>query len=198
MSPSPILCRTTLANGSPPETGKSVIASTASPERVPVVSASIYVPSAVAETTLRAAADHADMLKVSSPLSAGVWARTLLNYSLLSTFPDVPLGLSSGFHTGVTSVLLGSYTPDNHSSATAHPQIVSDYIKKELAAGRYSGPFTYSQLFSLIGPFRTAPLGLVPKPNSSSFRLIQDLSFPRNDPLQASVNCEIDSSHFPC
>lgn len=49
----------------------------------------------------------------------------------------------------------------------------------------------------LIGPFRTSPLGLVPKAGSSKLRLVQDLSFPRNDPLLPSVNAHIDSDQFP-
>ncbi|KAI1783430.1 hypothetical protein LXA43DRAFT_840224, partial [Ganoderma leucocontextum] len=45
--------------------------------------------------------------------------------------------------------------------------------------------------------FRTAPLGLVPKPNSNKFRLIQDLSFPRNNPSISSVNSHVCSDDFP-
>ena len=198
MSPNPTLCKTMPVNGLPPETGKSATSSMALQEPAPVVTESIYAPSAAVKTTPLADAGLAGALKVVSPLSPAVWARSLLRYNLLSNFADIPLGLSSGFRTGVSSTLLNSYTPDNHSSATAHPEIVSAYIQKELTAGRYSGPFSFAQLYSTLGPFRTAPLGLVPKPHSSNFRLIQDLSFPRNDPLQSSVNAEIDSSHFPC
>jgi hypothetical protein len=49
----------------------------------------------------------------------------------------------------------------------------------------------------LIGPFRTSPIGLVPKPNSNKFRMIQDLSFPRNHSDLQSVNAEIDAANFP-
>ncbi|KAI0798484.1 hypothetical protein BC629DRAFT_1260911, partial [Irpex lacteus] len=51
---------------------------------------------------------------------------------------------------------------------------ISDYVASERAAGRYSEPFEPSELEQLIGPFRTSPLGLVPKPHTSSFRLVQD------------------------
>ena len=53
------------------------------------------------------------------------------------------------------------------------------------------------KLEGLIGPFRTSPLGLVPKPHSSTFRLVQDWSFPRNDPDTQSVNSFINSDDFP-
>lgn len=70
-------------------------------------------------------------------------------------------------------------------------------MESEQAAGRYSQPYTPSELEALIGPFRTSPIGLTPKPNSSKFRLIQDLSFPRNHPTIQSVNAGISSDDFP-
>jgi hypothetical protein len=71
------------------------------------------------------------------------------------------------------------------------------HIRTELSYGRYTGPFSKSKLEQLIGPFRTSPLGVVPK-SDNDFRLIQDLSFPYNDPLHNSVNSEIDIERFRC
>uniref|UniRef100_A0A0W0G4N3 Reverse transcriptase domain-containing protein n=1 Tax=Moniliophthora roreri TaxID=221103 RepID=A0A0W0G4N3_MONRR len=48
-----------------------------------------------------------------------------------------------------------------------------------------------------IGFFRTSLLELVPKPNSNSFCLIQDMSYPRNDPDLTSVNAGISADDFP-
>ncbi|KAI0073628.1 hypothetical protein K474DRAFT_1582326, partial [Panus rudis PR-1116 ss-1] len=53
---------------------------------------------------------------------------------------------------------------------------IDSYIASEQAAGRYSEGFDPSALEAIIGPFRTSPLGLVPKPHSDKFRLIQDMS----------------------
>lgn len=138
------------------------------------------------------------LLKVRSPLIHAHWFAALSSAHLLNDFLDVPTGIQNGFHTGVTSTLLCTFIPSNHQSALTHPQAVSQHIAKELELGRYSGPYSSQQLFSNIGHFRTAPLGVVPKPNSTSFRIIQDLSFPRNDPSNFSVNSEINSSDFPC
>ncbi|KAF7763882.1 hypothetical protein Agabi119p4_8419 [Agaricus bisporus var. burnettii] len=99
---------------------------------------------------------------------------------------------------GIRSVITTSYTPPNHKSATDHPNIIIGYINTELSHGRYTGPFSKSRLESLIGPFRSSPLGTVPKSGPDQFRIIQDLSFPRNDPHHQSVNSEIDSLLFPC
>lgn len=137
-------------------------------------------------------------LKVVTPLSWKVWQAELQELGLLTIFSDVPTGLRYGFATGVSSRINKSFIPPNHASALLQPSIVSEHIQKELKGGRYSGPFLPSQLESIIGPFRTAPLGLVPKPNSAQFCIIQDLSYPRQDPRFSSVNSEINSDDFPC
>lgn len=141
---------------------------------------------------------RARLLKVVTPLPHTSWFDILSQCSLLQDFNDVPHGLRSGFRTGVSSTLTTHYIPNNHNSAINAPQLVDEHIAKELALQRYSGPFSVSQLLTLIGPFRTAPLGVVPKPNSDKSRIIQDLSFPRDNPTLKSVNSEINSDDFPC
>jgi len=86
---------------------------------------------------------------------------------------------------------------DNHTSSKIKPEFIDAYIEKERSMGRYLGPFSRTELEHLIGPFRTSPLGLVPKSTPGSFRMIQDMSFPRNDPDISSVNAGIDSDAFP-
>jgi hypothetical protein len=71
------------------------------------------------------------------------------------------------------------------------------YIAAEQAAGRYSEAFPPSNLERIIGPFCTSPLGLVPKPGSSKFRMIQDMLHPRDDPDILSINASIDADEFP-
>ncbi|KAJ6563445.1 hypothetical protein B0H10DRAFT_1803408, partial [Mycena sp. CBHHK59/15] len=44
-----------------------------------------------------------------------------------------------------------------------HPNVIQDYINAECAGHRYTGPFSRSRLEPLIGPFRTSPLGTVPR-----------------------------------
>lgn len=85
----------------------------------------------------------------------------------------------------------------NHASSLLDPDFISSYIASEQAAGRYSEAYTPDALESIIGPFRTSPLGLVPKPHSSKLRLVQDMSFPRNDPNITSVNAGVNSDDFP-
>src|SRR4051812_11458401 len=63
--------------------------------------------------------------------------------------------------------------------------------------GHYSQAYPPAELEALIGPFRTSPISLAPKPNSSKFRMIQDLSYPHNHPTILSVNAGISSDDFP-
>ncbi|KAF8975188.1 hypothetical protein BDQ17DRAFT_1167899, partial [Cyathus striatus] len=62
----------------------------------------------------------------------------------------------------------------NHSSSSLNPSFIDTYIASEQAAGHYSCAFTPAELEAIIGPFITSPLGLVPKPHSSSLCMIQD------------------------
>lgn len=86
---------------------------------------------------------------------------------------------------------------ENHKSCKLDTLFIDKYIQSECEAGRYSCPFDPLQLEQLIGPFRTSPLGLVPKPGTDLFRMIQDLSFPRNNPLIPSINSEVNADDFP-
>ena len=84
----------------------------------------------------------------------------------------------------------------NHNSTLLDPDFITSYITSEQVAGRYSHPFHPEELERLIGPFRTSPLGLTPKPHTDTFRMIQDMSYPRNNPTVTSVNHGINSDDF--
>jgi hypothetical protein len=121
-----------------------------------------------------------------------------MKYSLLHKFSDVLKGICEGFDMGLSSTIHQTYIPPNHRSATDNAEAIDLYIEKERTNNRYSGPFSHDNLEQLIGPFRTLPLGTVPKAGTNELRMIQDFSFPRDDPTHNSVNTEIDSDAFPC
>lgn len=176
---------------------KSAIVGTTIPAFAADAAAITVAPSAERQPTMRADALK-DPRKVTTPLSSSAWHSVLDSCSLLPEFLDVVEGLSSGFRTGVTSKLSQNFIPDNHRSARQNQAAVSQHILNKLRLLRYSGPYNIMELQQAIGFFRTAPLGVVPKSDSKKFRIIQDLSFPRNDPCQYSVNSEITSDDFPC
>ncbi|KAB5589206.1 hypothetical protein CTheo_7349 [Ceratobasidium theobromae] len=159
--------------------------------------APIFAPSA-ATPTMTPSPAKTDPWKVITPLCPEAWHSLLSNLNLLSSFSDIPTGLSEGFRLGAGPPPPTPFTPLNHRSARDCPEAVRSHIQAELDAGRYSGPFDKDTLFSLIGSFRSSPLGVVPKSTPGEFRIIQDLSFPRDSPTNSSVNAEIDTSAYSC
>jgi hypothetical protein len=85
----------------------------------------------------------------------------------------------------------------NHTSLRLDPQFISDYIPAEQQAGRYSIGYSPDELEQIIGPFHITPLGLMPKPHTDIFRLIQDYSYPHDDSSLLSVHVSINSDNFP-
>lgn len=72
----------------------------------------------------------------------------------------------------------------NHGSAARNTQPLRDEIALGLASGRLVRlPHGHS-------PVWVSPLGVVPKPRSSSFRTIMDFSFPANDSINDRIFCE--------
>ena len=140
-----------------------------------------------------------DILIINTPFIPDEWETLLNDITPFNNFSDVPNSLRFGFDMGVHTPPTHTYTPPNHNSALAYPDHVLSHIHKELSLGRYSGPFSRSRLEFLIGPFRTSPLGTVPKSHGSTERrIVQDLSYPRNDPSRSSVNDQIDIEDFRC
>ena len=160
----------------------------------------IAVPYAVLSCTPPSyATSSPDLLIINTPFIPDQWEIMLKEITPFNKFSDVPTSLRTGFDMGVSSPPLHTYTPPNHNSAVLYPDHVLSHIRTELSMRRYSGPFSRSRLEFLIGPFRTSPLGTVPKSlDSDDRRIVQDLSFPRNDPSCPSVNSQIDIEDFRC
>lgn len=97
-------------------------------------------------------------------------------------------GFTSGFHIPSMHVdgdVDKSY--ENHPSTLAHSSFVSRKLEEDIYFGRIAGPFTSPPHDNLV----TSPLGVVPKKAPGEYRLIHDLSFPKNN----SVNSHIDTIH---
>jgi hypothetical protein len=140
-----------------------------------------------------------DPRKVNCLLLPDNWETELRALSIIEEFKDILPGLREGFRIGAHGAVTTTYTPPNHKSALVKPLIIQKHIDTEVAAGRYTGPFTRDTLQQLIGPFRTAPLGIVDKASSpGNFRVIQDFSYPRDSPLGTSLNSQINLDNFSC
>jgi hypothetical protein len=123
-----------------------------------------YAPCAVPlDTMLNSAILPLDLLIIKTPFIPNEWEKLLNNITPFNSFSDVPNSLRFSFDMGVHTPPQYTYTPPNHNSALSYSDHVLSHIQKELSLGRYSGPFSRSRLEFLIGPFRTSPLGTVPK-----------------------------------
>ena len=78
----------------------------------------------------------------------------------------------------------------NHLGATLFPEVIDEYIKKEVALGATIGPFKIPPFFG--GGVGVSPLSTRPKRESGKRRIIMDLSFP----FGTSVNDSIDKNHY--
>jgi hypothetical protein len=132
----------------------------------------------------------------SSPLRLERWRDYLGRLGLTAEFLDVLDGIEHGFSLNASLSIEKTTVYPNHRSALDHPEVIDKIIEKELAAGRYHGPYSREELEEALGrPFVSHPLGLVTKSNGG-FRLVEDLSFPRNGP-HPSVNEMTDITDVP-
>ncbi|CAD6898639.1 unnamed protein product, partial [Tilletia caries] len=132
-----------------------------------------------------------------TPLKAAGWSAALQTYELGTRYPTIVAGITSGFDVGLPRIDR-TFIPPNHKSATKDPDTVRTKIDKELAAGRYSGPFTRAECeLTVGGPFQCSPISLAPKP-PDGWRFIQDAFFPLDDPDTLSINAQIQSDDWPC
>ncbi|KAF5384239.1 hypothetical protein D9615_003418 [Tricholomella constricta] len=134
-----------------------------------------------------------------SPYNPEAWEHLLGVHKLLYKYPLLPSNLRTGFDAGIPHITVTN-TPANSPSLHVHSQAYLDIIKREFDSQRYLGPLSRVEVESLIGPFQTSPLSLVPKPGKpNKFRAVHNFSFPRAASASfRSINYQIDSSLFPC
>eukprot|EP00794_Sanderia_malayensis_P008298 gene8298-9181_t len=109
----------------------------------------------------------------------------------LSHYPDQNFAINLlndftfGFNIGYCGPQLQNIST-NLKSTESNESPIADHIISELKLGRLAGPFTNPPLDN----FRTSPIGVVPKKDSSKLRMITDLSSPKG----LSINDFIDDN----
>ncbi|KAE8269418.1 hypothetical protein A4X09_0g2935 [Tilletia walkeri] len=132
-----------------------------------------------------------------TPLLAPEWKTALQRWRLEQRYPTIVSGIREGFDVGLPKIDK-TFIPPNHKSATKDPATVEAKISKELAAGRYCGPFSQTECEQYLGgSFQSSSISLAPKP-PDGWRFIQDASFPRDDPRHTSIKSQINSNDWPC
>jgi hypothetical protein len=137
--------------------------------------------------------------KALTPYHPNMWHLLLMKFHLLDKYPSIPHSLQHGFDAGIPYIFSTS-TPDNSPSLFVHTLQYQQIIHREFESGRYLGPFTTHEIESLLGPFQTSPLSLVPKPGKpGKYHGVHNFSFPRIPRNGiSSINQSIDSNKFPC
>lgn len=135
---------------------------------------------------------------VSCEMNLEVWESELRALNLFEKHGHLIDGFSFGFHQGIPVHSLGElnwFCPPNHSSALKVKDKIMKNLEKEVKAKRIFGPFSKETVFQNLGFFRSSPLGAVEN-GDKSFRPINDLSFPRDDPSTPSVNSFVNKEEF--
>ena len=101
-------------------------------------------------------------------------------------------GFKFGFDIGYRGVPNSNINVSNLKSALERPIVVSEKIRKELEANRLVGPFPYPP-FEF---FQINPIGLVPKKEPDTFRLITHLSSPPGQSINDGIDHEFSEVHY--
>jgi hypothetical protein len=136
--------------------------------------------------------------EIRTPLVALEWESAIKAAGITHRYPQIPHFITYGANAGISSIN-STFTPPNHPSISAHQKIFHEIVNNEFEKGHYWGPFSKEELEKIIGPFQTSPLSLIPKPGKpEKFRLIQNLSYPRNIEGIYSINLKIEMDLYPC
>lgn len=136
--------------------------------------------------------------KVTCEMSLEHWELELRTFGLFDKYNFLMEGFTNGFHQGIPAHSLAGmkyYCPPNHSSAMKVRQRIQKKLDKEVAKGRMFGPYSKECVFRNLEFFRTSPLGAVEN-GDKSLRPINDLSYPRGDPIIPSVNSFVNKEDF--
>lgn len=103
--------------------------------------------------------------------------------------------LRSGFSKGFSLCFDGPRVPRDSgclASAAERPQVVKEKLAKEISLGRIAGPFHKRPFANL----QCSPIGLVPKRQPNTFRLIHHLSFPKGQSINDFIDPKLCAVHY--
>ena len=122
---------------------------------------------------------------VSTPLKLPAWRQKLAKHPDREYATYILNGIDRGFRIGADDARMFTPAKQNMLSARQHPEVIQEYITKQVELGNILGPFA----------IETAPkvhinrFGAIPKKHQpGKWRVITDLSYPRGQ----SINDAID------
>jgi hypothetical protein len=139
-------------------------------------------------------------LKALTPYKPDTWQHFLTLAGLLPEYGHIPHNLRFGFIIKLPSITSTQTPPNRPTIVEFHCQF-TEIVRDEFHKGRYIGPFSRTDLETLIGPFQSSPFSIIPKPaKPNKFRILQNYSFPHKPCFafpNPSINSFIDSNDFP-
>ena len=124
--------------------------------------------------------------QIHTPLIFGTWQQALLQYPNQQLVEFFLKGISEGFRIGY-SYHIGSNlkaAKKNIEGARQHPQVVDEYLSKELDLNRIAGPYHKFMLPSI----QISRFGVIPKRHQqNSWRLIVDLLHPKANSMNNGI-----------
>ena len=153
------------------------------------VNLDMHVPTVVKDTRVENVAPT-KALPNQHALPTPILAKNLASWLQLAKYdPCKTKELIEGFNGGFTLHYDGpeeSSFSKNHLSVQENFSVAQEKIQKELSKGRMAGPF----LAPPFENFRISPLGIIPNKQENSFRLIQDLSYPKGNSINFFIPTE--------
>ena len=128
------------------------------------------------------------LARVATPLNLAAWKSKLQYHPDQDYCGYITRGINHGFCIGVDQTATFKPANRNMGSAQQNPQVIDDYLQREIAQGNITGPF----------PADTAPrvhinrFGVIPKKyQPGKWRLITDLSFPEGSSVNDAIRPDL-------
>ncbi len=153
----------------------------------------VYMADLLCLDACRPAQEHQckDLSVITTPLRQREWERSLAGHPDAAFAMYICSGLKEGFRVGYCRNYPLKSATRNMESATQHPEVVAEYLRKECASSRMLGPFPS---MAHLPQLHVSRFGVIPKGhNTGKFRLITDLSFPARQSVNDGIDPELCS-----
>ncbi len=154
----------------------------------------VYMADLLCLDACRPAQEHQckDLSVIATPLRQCEWERSLARYPDAAFAMYICSGLKEGFRVGYGRNYPLKSATQNMESATQHPEVVAEYLRKECALSHiFHSPFPS---LAHLPQLHVSSFGVIPKGhNTGKFRLITDLSFPPQQSVNDGIDLELCS-----
>ena len=129
---------------------------------------------------------------VQAPLCLPRWEALLANHPHRDFSQYICQGLSEGFRIGYDYDIPHKSAKKNMKSTMEQPQVLKEYIGKEVAAGRLLGPIPKETALTV----HVSPFGVIPESQVGKRRLIVDMSSPEGGSINDGIPKELCSLRY--